>query len=100
MGAVYHALADCSHADNSDLKALVREDDDRYKDAKTQEELYSMIQSVLPTESEFICKARPSDFWKSLPDASITDGVFKMENVHILKELEKWDWKDMAHFFK
>ena len=102
MGAVYHALADCSHTDNSDLKALVREDDDRYKDAKTPEELYSMIPSVHPTESEFIHKARPSDCgkWASLPDASIMDGVYKMENVHTLKELEKWDWKDMAHFFK
>ena len=75
---------------------------DRYKDAKTPEDLYSMIPSVHPTESEFIHKARPSDCgkWASLPDASIMDGVYKMENVHILKELEKWDWKDMAHFFK
>ena len=100
--AVYQALADCCDWDDRDLKALILEDDDRYKDAKTPEDLYSMIPSVHPTEGEFIRKARPSDFWKSksLPEASIMDGIYKMENVHILKELEKWDWKDMTHFFK
>ena len=61
---VYHALADCCDPDDRDLKALVLEDDDRYKDAKTPEDLYSMIPSVHPTEGQFIRKATPADFCK------------------------------------
>ena len=44
---VFHALADCTDADDKDMKAIILEE--RFKNAKTPEELYHLVPTVEPT---------------------------------------------------
>ncbi|MFM7989624.1 MAG: hypothetical protein ACKPKO_60955, partial [Candidatus Fonsibacter sp.] len=81
---IYHALADCTDADDKDMKALIIEE--RFKSAKSPEELYHLVPTVEPTVGQCLRKAVQSDFWKGPHYPYVDFGVFKLQNTDILKK--------------
>ena len=87
-------MAPCTDDDGKDLHEMVLQE--QYPDVKSAEELYELIPTVLPQESAFLRKAVRSDFW----GGTYTDsGVYKLLNVHVLKGLPPWHWKNVPNFF-
>jgi hypothetical protein len=94
-GGASLSLADCTDDDDKDMHNMIVED--RYADAKTPEELYDMIPTVVPQESAFLRKAVAADFWSGTPFQD--HGVYKLEHFEVLSSLPKWNWKDIPNFF-
>jgi hypothetical protein len=94
-GGASLSLADCTDDDDKDLHAMILQD--KFAGAKTPEELYDMIPTVVPQESAFLRKAVPADFWGG--SAFQDHGVYKLENFEVLASLPRWNWKDIPIFF-
>jgi hypothetical protein len=64
--------------------------------ARTPEELYDLIPTILPQERTCLRKAVAADFW---PGQDTCSGVYKLIKEEILELLPMWKWADVCCFY-
>ena len=70
--------------------------EDQYKEAKTPQDLYNMIQAVAPyTGDRFLRSATPADCWTA---GSSVEGVYNVVNTPLMRSMPVWGFLEMVAF--
>ena len=93
-GAVYWIVSEFP-GEMRDVKWMAVED--RYKEARTPQELYGMIEAVLRyTDDGFLRTATAADGWTGHSH----EGVFKVVDVPLMRSMPVWSFLEMVAFAK
>ena len=70
--------------------------EDQCKEARTPQDLYNMIQAVVPyTGDGFLCPATPVDCWTA---SSSLEGVYMVVNIPLMRSVPVWGFLEMMAF--